>query len=88
MAATPGQNQGNLGTLEERRVGGQQGFQTEGIRVRGRTGESEDLRSSLVAQQVKDLQLSLLWYGFDPWPENFFSFPFLCILFFFPLFFI
>ena len=33
-------------------------------------------RSSLVAQQVKDLALSLLqlgallWYGFDPWPGN------------------
>ena len=34
-------------------------------------------RSSLVAQQVKDLALSLmclrllLWHGFDPWPSNF-----------------
>ena len=34
-------------------------------------------RSSLVAQQVKDLALSLqqprslLWHGFDPWPGNF-----------------
>ena len=34
--------------------------------------------SSLVAQQVKDLVLSLqwlgllLWHGFDPWPENFY----------------
>ena len=33
--------------------------------------------SSLVAQRVKDLALSLLWfwlqlwYGFDPWPGNF-----------------
>ena len=32
---------------------------------------------SLVAQQVKDLMLSLqwlgllLWHGFDPWPGNF-----------------
>ena len=35
------------------------------------------LRSSLVALQVKDLALSLLWlrlllwHGFDPWPRNF-----------------
>ena len=34
-------------------------------------------RRSLVAQQVKDLVLSLLrlvsllWHRFDPWPENF-----------------
>ena len=34
-------------------------------------------RSSLVAQQVKDVALSLqqlgsvLWGGFDPWPEDF-----------------
>ena len=34
-------------------------------------------KSSLVAQQVKDLALalqqlrSLLWCGFDPWPGNF-----------------
>ena len=27
--------------------------------------------SSLVAQQVKDLALSPLWHGFDPWPWNF-----------------
>ena len=27
--------------------------------------------SSLVAQQVKALALSLLWYEFDPWPGNF-----------------
>ena len=27
--------------------------------------------SSLVAQQVKDLALSLLWCRFDPWPGNF-----------------
>ena len=26
---------------------------------------------SLVAQQVEDLALSLLWHGFDPWPQNF-----------------
>ena len=26
--------------------------------------------SSLVAQQVKDLALSLLWCRFDPWPKN------------------
>ena len=26
--------------------------------------------SSLVAQQVKDLTLSLLWLGFDPWPRE------------------
>ena len=37
----------------------------------------KDYWSSLVAQQVKDLALSLLWYwlllwyGFDPWPGNF-----------------
>ena len=30
-----------------------------------------DPRSSLVAQQVKDLLSSLLWYRFDPWPGNF-----------------
>ena len=33
------------------------------------------IRSSLVAQQVKDLALSLalvqLWCKFDPWPGNF-----------------
>ena len=27
-------------------------------------------RSSLVAQRVKDLVLSLLWCGFHPWPRN------------------
>ena len=27
--------------------------------------------SSLAAQRVKDPALSLLWNGFDPWPENF-----------------
>ena len=27
--------------------------------------------SSLVTQWAKDLALSLLWYGFDPWPRNF-----------------
>ena len=27
--------------------------------------------SSLVAEQVKDLTLSLLWHGFDLWPQNF-----------------
>ena len=27
-------------------------------------------RSFLVAQQVKDLALSLLWCGFNPWPGN------------------
>ena len=26
--------------------------------------------SSLVAQQIKDLALSLLWYRFGPWPGN------------------
>ena len=26
---------------------------------------------SLVAQQVKDPALSLLWLSFDPWPRNF-----------------
>ena len=26
--------------------------------------------SSLVAQQVKDLALSLIWHGFDPWLGN------------------
>ena len=30
--------------------------------------ENEKSRSSLVAQQVKDLMLSLLWHRFDPWP--------------------
>ena len=29
------------------------------------------LWSSLVAQQIKDLVLLLLWRGFDPWPGNF-----------------
>ena len=28
-------------------------------------------RSSLVAQWVKDLALSLLWCWFDPWPRKF-----------------
>ena len=28
-------------------------------------------RSSLVVQGVKDLVVSLLWHGFDPWPRNF-----------------
>ena len=27
-------------------------------------------RSSRLAQWVKDLVLSLLWLGFDPWPRN------------------
>ena len=27
--------------------------------------------SSLVTQWVKELALSLLWRGFDPWPRNF-----------------
>ena len=37
-----------------------------------------DAQSSLVAQGIKDLVLSLLWLGyllwrrFDPWPGNFF----------------
>lgn len=26
--------------------------------------------NSLVVQQVKGLMLSLLWYGFNPWPWN------------------
>ena len=30
------------------------------------------LGSALVAQWVKDLALSLLWQGSDPWPRNFF----------------
>ena len=30
-----------------------------------------DFGISLVAQQVMDLALSLLWCGFDPWPGNF-----------------
>ena len=25
-----------------------------------------------MAQEVKDLMLSLLWHGFDPWPWNMF----------------
>lgn len=29
------------------------------------------LGSSLVVQQVRDPALSLLWYGFDPWPGSF-----------------
>ena len=29
------------------------------------------MRSSLVAQQIEDLVLSLLWRKFDPWPGNF-----------------
>ena len=28
-------------------------------------------RRSLAAQGVKDLALSLLWHGYDPWPRNF-----------------
>ena len=31
----------------------------------------KNFQSSLVAQQVKDLVLSLLWCGFIPWPGNF-----------------
>jgi len=27
--------------------------------------------SSLLLQKVKDLALSLLWWGFNPWPVNF-----------------
>ena len=27
--------------------------------------------SSLVAQQIKDLVLSVLWLRFEPWPWNF-----------------
>ena len=27
--------------------------------------------NSLLAQWVKDLVLSLLWFRFDPWPRNF-----------------
>lgn len=30
------------------------------------------MQSSLVAQRVEDLVLSLLWHGFDPWPWNFY----------------
>ena len=30
-----------------------------------------NLGGSLVTQQVKDMALSLLWQGSDPWPENF-----------------
>ena len=29
------------------------------------------LGNSLLAQQVKDPALSLLWLRFDPWPQNF-----------------
>ena len=39
--------------------------------------------SSLVAQLLKDLALSLLWHGFNPWPGNFhmpWAGPKLCIL--------
>ena len=32
-------------------------------------------QNSLVAQQVKDLALSLLRLGFDPWPGNFWARP-------------
>ena len=32
----------------------------------------EETRSSLVAQRVKDLVLSLLWSGFKPWSRNFY----------------
>ena len=28
------------------------------------------IRNSLVAQQVKDPSMSLLWQGFSPWPGN------------------
>ena len=27
--------------------------------------------SSLTAQWVKNLVVSLLWFGFNPWPQNF-----------------
>ena len=33
------------------------------------------IRNSLVTQWVKDLVLSLLWCGFDPWPRNFHLLP-------------
>ena len=33
--------------------------------------EMVDFRSSLVASQVKDPALSLMWCGFHPWPRNF-----------------
>ena len=29
------------------------------------------MQSTPVVQQAKDLALSLLWLGFDPWPGNF-----------------
>ena len=31
----------------------------------------KEFRSCLVAQQVKDPALLLLWQGFNPWPGNF-----------------
>ena len=33
--------------------------------------QAEEVRGSLVAWWVKDPVLSLLWWGFDPWPGNF-----------------
>ena len=33
--------------------------------------KSTGFRNSLVARLVKDLALSQLWHGFDPWPRNF-----------------
>ena len=36
------------------------------------SGLLTERRSSLVAQWVKDLELSLLWHGFDPRPVNFY----------------
>ena len=46
------------------------------IRARAETycqegGQERALLSSLVMQRVRDLALSLLWCGFDPWPGNF-----------------
>ena len=36
-----------------------------------KTQNESQSRSSLVAQWVKDLALTLLWHGFNPWPGNF-----------------
>lgn len=33
--------------------------------------KKQALGSSLMVQRVKDLMLSLLWHGFDPYPGNF-----------------
>ena len=43
------------------------------VALKSKKKEEEEsiYRSSLVAQKVKDLALSLLWHGFNPGPRNF-----------------